>query len=260
MGNAPRWSSAASLPVPVDGRPRAELTALAPGGFTVDELFTFMRDAELRFATLRMRIEERRATSLGEELRNIDVAIRHPGEARVTTSNPALGTAGNYELWISNGETIRTYSAPHRLGRQRPARPEVRGLDDSDLPGAARVYRPLTALPKETLPETFIHPAGYCQNVLATGRCRVAGTDTVSGREAILLECDHPRSVELAGDRPDHRIRMAIDRETGVITRLTESIGDRVTRHAEVVSLAPNASLPPATFDFAFPEGTTFIY
>lgn len=260
MSNAPRWSAAASLPVPVDGRPRAELTALAPSGFTVDELFTFMRDAELRFETLRMRIEERRATSLGEELRVVDLTMRHPGEARVTTSNPGLGTAGNYELWISDGKTVRTYSAPHRLGRQRPVRREVQGLEDSDLPGMAQVYRPLTALPKETLPETFVHPAGFCQNVLATGRCRITGEDVVGGRGAILLECDHPRSIEMAGDRPDYRIGIAVDRETGVITRLVEWIGDRVTRHAEAVSLTPNASLPPAAFDFSFPEGTTSIY
>jgi outer membrane lipoprotein-sorting protein len=259
MSNAPRWS-AASLPVSVDGRPRAELTALSPGGFTLDELFTFMRDAELRFETLRMRIEERRATSRGEELRIIDVTLRHPGLARVSTSDPALGTAGNYDLWITDGETVRTYAAPHRLGRQRHVRREVQGLRDDDLPGASRVYRPLTALPKETLPETFVHPAGFCQNVLATGRCGIAGTDTVAGREAILLECDHPRSIELAGDRPDYRLSIAVDRETGVIARLVESVGDRVTRHAEVVSLLPNAVLPPAAFEFSFPDGTTFIY
>ena len=74
----------------------------------------------------------------------------------------------------------------------------------------------------ETLPDTFVHPAGYCQNVLATGRCTVTGTDIVAGREAILLECDHPRTTELAGDRPDFHISIAVDRETGVILRLVE--------------------------------------
>ena len=72
----------------------------------------------------------------------------------------------------------------------------------------------MTPLPIETLPETFVHPAGYCQNVLATGRCAVAGHGEVGGREAILLECDHPRTTELAGDRPDFRIQIAVDRET----------------------------------------------
>ena len=55
------------------------------------------------------------------------------------------------------------------------------------MPGSARVYEPLTPLPLETLPELFIHPAGYCQNVLATGRTWISGTDVVAGREAIDL-------------------------------------------------------------------------
>ena len=122
------------------------------------------------------------------------------------------------------------------------------------------VYEPVTPLPAETLPETFIHPAGFCQNVLATGPCAITGTDLVGGREAILLRCDHPRTTELAGDRPDFRLDVGVDRETGVIVRLIETIGDRVTRHAEVTDLAPDAPLPPSAFDFVFPSGTTMLY
>ena len=134
------------------------------------------------------------------------------------------------------------------------------GSSDPDFPGFAQVYEPLTALPFETLPDTFIHPAGYCQNVLATGRCVVTGSDLVRGREAILLECDHPRTIELAGDRPDFHIAIAVDRETGVIVRLVETIGGVVTRHAEVLDLAPDAPLPASTFEFDFPTGTTMLY
>ena len=86
----------------------------------------------------------------------------------------------------------------------------------------------------ETLPDTFVHPAGFCQNVLATGRCTVTGTTVMIGREAILLKCDHPRTIELAGDRPDFRLDLAVDRETGVILRLVETIGGTVGRDAEV--------------------------
>ena len=156
--------------------------------------------------------------------------------------------------------TVRTYSAPHKLGTERPVRRSVAGLDDPDLPGFSKVYRPLTALPMETLPETFIHPAGYCQNVLATGRCTVTGTDELAGREAVLLTSDHPRAIERIGDRPDFRIDIAVDRDSGVMVRLVESIGGTVTRHAEVTSLQPDAPLPPSAFDFAFPSDTTFIY
>ena len=33
-----------------------------------------------------------------------------------------------------------------------------------------------------------------------------------------------------------------------------------VTRDAEVIYYDPDAALPPTTFDFEFPEGTTLLY
>jgi hypothetical protein len=218
-----------------------------------------MRDAEHRFTTLRMRIEERSRTARGEELALVETAIEHPGRARVTTSWPEQGL-GAYELWLSDGETIRTYVAARRTGTRRPVRPGVRGADGRDLPGSARVYRPLTPLPMESLPELFVHPAGYCQNVLATGRCEVTGATSVAGREALVLECDHPRTVEVVADRPDFAVRIAVDRLDGVILRLEESIAGRVTRDAIVTSYEPGAALLPATFEFTFPADTTLIY
>ena len=149
---------------------------------------------------------------------------------------------------------MKTYASAHGLGTQRPVRNRPRGLDDPDLPGTSKVYEPLTALPMETLPDTFVHPAGYCQNVLATGRCTVTGTAIVSGREAILLECDHPRTTELAGDRPDFHISIAVDRDTGVILRLVESIGGDVTREAEVVELSPDGPLAASRLPVRLPQ------
>jgi hypothetical protein len=254
------WDRAAVLPDVFDGRPRPEVASLGRGLPTVAELFTFARDAELRFSTLRMRIEERTATAAGERDRIIETTLRHPGDARVLWSDPALGTAANFELWISDGATVRTYVAVHRKGTQRPVRRSIAGLDDPDFPGMSTVYRPLTALPTESLPEAFIHPAGFCQNVLATGACHVAGTEDVSGREAVVLVSAHPRATEIAGDRPDHSFEIAVDRETGVILRLVETVGGGTTRHAEVTSLVPDGSLPLAAFDFSFPTGTTLVY
>jgi outer membrane lipoprotein-sorting protein len=253
------WDRAAALTVPSADRRRPEIVALPPRMPTLDELFTFMRDAELRFETLLMRIEERTFGTQGEQLTAIDVALQHPGQARVTTTEPGPGVGTNFETWISDGETVRTYSRQHKLGTQRPVRPTVRGLGD-DLPGTSRVYRPLTALPMETLPDTFIHPAGYCQNVLGTGRTWISGTDVVRGREAIVVHCDHPRATELAADRPDFHIEIGVDPFEGVILRLVESIGGEVTREAEAVAFQPDAPLPPATFDFDFPAGTTMLY
>lgn len=260
MSESHLWDRAASLPVQADGPLRPELVSLPLGLPSVDELFTFARDAELRFATLRMRIEDRTRTAIGEHLAVVDVAIRHPGDARVTTAEPERGTAASYETWISDGEAVRTYSAIHRLGTQRPVRRSVVGLDDPDLPGSSTVYRPLTALPMETLPDTFVHPAGFCQNVLATGRCWVSGTAEIDLREAVVLECAHPRTTEVDTDRPDHHLRVVFDRETGVIMQLIETIGETETRNAVVVDLAADGPLPPGIFDFKFPTGTTLIY
>lgn len=252
------WDRAALVPATADRRVPA-IVALAPGLPTVAQLFEFMRDAELRFRTLRMRIEERTFTARGELLVGIDVALAHPGAARVATTEVSRPAAGNFDVWISDGEVVRTYSGQHRLGTERPVRNRPRGLDDG-LPGTARVYTPVTALPHETLPELFVHPAGYCQNVLATGTTWISGTDVVNGREVIVVECDHPRTIERVADRPDFHIQIAVDRADGVIARLVETIGGELTREAVLTAYEPDASLAPGTFDFAFPEGTAHLF
>jgi outer membrane lipoprotein-sorting protein len=254
-----RWARAALVPIR-RGERRAELMTLPPGLPTVAELFTFMRDAERRFETLKLRIEERAYGARGEQIVVTDVAVRHPGHARVVTTTPGRAAAGGHELWISDGEIVRTYSAIHKLGTSRPVRNRPRGLDPRQYPGRSTVYEPITSLPAETLPELFVHPAGYCQNVLATGQTWISGTDRVAGREAIVLECDHPRAVEREIDRPDYHVQVSVDRRDGIITRLVESVGGEVTRVAEVTYLEPDAALPATTFEFEFPEGTTLLY
>jgi hypothetical protein len=255
------WNEAAGLTEGRGTRRRPELAALPADRLpTLDELFTFARDAELRFDTLRMRIEELTATTLGNHLVSMDVLLRHPGEARVTTTQPDGGTRGNYDLWLSDGVTVRTYAGAHKLGTKRPTRRAIRGLDDRDLPGTSKVYVPLTDLPMETLPDTFVHPAGYCQNVLATGRCRVTGTDTVADRQVIVITSDHPRTIEMAADRPDFTIEVAFDRADGTILHLIERIAGRITREATVVAYAPDAPLAPTAFSFAFPSDTRMLY
>lgn len=265
------WDRAGARPIPparllaastaAVALPEPELAALpVDRPPTVPELFDFMRDAELRFRTLRLEIAETARTAAGDEETTTELLLRHPGRARVTRRIAAPGPVGAVELWLSDGETVRTYASRDRRGSIRPLRRGVVGLDDPDLPGMARIYVPLTPLPAESLPELFVHPAGYCQNVLATGDCAILGTDVVAGREAILLGCAHPRTVERVADRPDFRIDLAVDVGTGMITRLVETIGSDWTRWAEVVRLEPDAVLPPTAFDFEFPEGTTIIY
>jgi outer membrane lipoprotein-sorting protein len=254
------WDRAAAVPAVRDGRRRPQLAALPEDRPSVETLFDFMRDAESRFSTLRMRVVERAWTARGEETTTTDVMLRHPGVARVTTSRTGRTAKGDYEVWISDGDLVRTYSGVHRLGTQRPVRNRPRGLSDTDFPGPSRVYEPITPLPAETLPETMVHPAGYCQNFLATGVCAVVGSDVVNGREAVLLECDHPRATELPGDRPDFRIEVAVDRATGIVLRLVESMGGMITRQVDVVELGTDVPLPPSAFDFVFPTGTTMLY
>jgi outer membrane lipoprotein-sorting protein len=264
MTTTRRWDRAADLPAVAGRRPRPELVALPADELpTVAELFTFMRDAELRFESLRMRIEERTFGVAGEQVALIDVVMRHPDHAKVTTTVPGPAARSSYAIWISDGATVRTYSGGHRLGTERPVRRQVVGVSgpgSRDLPGPSRVYDPRTGLPMETLPEPVTHPAGYCQNVLSTGACAIVGLDDVGGREAIVVECDHPRTIEMTADRPDFRIRLAVDRADGVILRLEESIGGRVTRDARVVEYAPDSPLSPNAFDFTFPTGTTMLF
>lgn len=253
------WDRAAALPA-VSGERSPQLAALPSGEPSVTELFTFMRDAELRFRTLKLRIEEHTFAARGEQLVRMDVSISHPGHARVVTSEPASGAVAPSELWLSDGETIQTYSTAHKLATRRPVRNRPRGLDLKDVPGWSKVYEPLTALPMETLAELFVHPAGYCQNVLATGDCWIAGTERIGERETIVVECDHPRSVEFSVDRPDYHIQVAADRETGLIVRLAESVRGELTRLATAVLLDPDAPLAPSTFELELPEGTTSIF
>ena len=253
------WDRAA-VAIASHGLRRPSVASLPEGLPNLGQLFEFMRDAELRFATLRLRILEHVVTTAGEDETQVDVMLRHPGHAKVTTTRPDQVVGGHYEIWISDGDIVRTYAAAHKLGTQRPIRNRPRGLDDPDFPGMARVYEPVTSLPMETLPETFIHPAGYCQNVLATGSCAITGSGLVIGREAIWIRCDHPRTVEIDGDRPDYRIDVAVDRQLGVILRLIESMGGASTRDAEVTEIGADVTLPPTAFDFVFPTGTTMLF
>src|SRR4051794_38562477 len=131
------WARASRSPVPAADDRRPEAVALSTDLPTLEQLFTFARDAELRFETLRLQIEERTFGTRGEQRTIIDVMLRHPGEARVTTSDPARGTRGNYEVWLGDGESVRTYSGLTRVGTHRPARRTIRGLENRDLPGTS---------------------------------------------------------------------------------------------------------------------------
>ena len=135
------------------------------------------------------------------------------------------------------------------------------GAADASLPSFARLYVPVTPLPPETLAETFIHPHGFCRNVLATGQTRRLGTAVLlGGREAIVLRCDHPRTSHVLTDRPDHWLEVAVDYQTGLILLLAEHIGGRITRHGEVVSLGLDEPITDDAFRLHLSADTLRLY
>jgi len=260
MSNLPaRWTSAAVRTPPSQRRPR--ILALPAGGLPdVATLFTFMRDAELRFRTLRMRIEEHTWGAAGEALLIHEVVVRHPDRARVTVRHADLPMPRDHETWAFDAGTITTWSAIHGTRTERQARRGIVGLESSTLPASSKVYRPLTQLPVDSIAEVCIHPANYLQNVVSTGAVSVTGQERIAGREAVIVESLHPGTARIAADRSDASIRLAADAALGVISLLEQRLGDRVVRRAEAVSIEPDADIPDAAFHVSIPSTARRIY
>lgn len=227
---------------------------------SIEELFTFAREAELRVQTLRMSIEERVVNARGAQTLHHEVQLRHPGHARVTTRRSAEPISNDYTVWLSDGQTATTYQAAKRLTSKRPLRSRVAGSDDPGLPPFARGYAPLTRLPAGSLAETFVHPHGLFRNVLVTGPLAVIGTQPVAGREAIVVRARHPRSAVVLVDRPDRSVDVGIARDSGFVVLLIERIGETVTRHAEVTALELDPTLFDSAFELKLPADVRTVY
>jgi hypothetical protein len=251
---APQGSASRSLSVRA-----ADLPVLPESAPALNELFDFMAEAELRFNTLRMRVDDRQVTTHGEETVTHDVWLRHTGLAKVVTTR-GDASDGDYEIWTSDGETVRTFNALGRTATQRRAPRAPVGLDDPSLPRRSQVYFPQTALPAETVVDTFVHPNGLCRNVLATGVIYRRGTASIGGREVMLLRCDHPRSSQLLLDRPDHWLELGVDSQTGMILLLAEHVGDRMTRHSEATNVRLDDAIPDSAFTIHTSADTRTIY
>lgn len=251
--------------VPVDPAvpaPRPSVVALGPEAPRPTELFAFMAEAELRFSSLRMRIVERAWNARGEDVEISEVALRHPGLARVVRRRAATEAVNrDYDVWVTDGLITRTLDARSGTASMRSRRTPVTGATDPGLPDFSRVGRSRTSLPPDTLAETFIHPRNFCRNVLATGLVTMLGGVTLAGdREAILLRCDHPRTSHLLTDRPDRWLEVGVDRATGVILLLIDHIGERLTRHAEVDDLEADPVIPDETFTVHLSTDVRMIY
>ncbi len=254
-----RWSEAA-VASPTAGR-RPEVATL-PGGTLPDvaTLFTFMRDAELRFRTLAMRIEERTWGAEGESLRTHEILIRHPGLSRVTVRYADREMPRDHETWVCDDTRTRTWSAIHGVTTDRPVRRHLRGLESSSLPATSKVYVPVTRLPADSVVDVAVHPGTFLQNVLSTGAIEVRGRTRVADREAIELACLHPRTARVAADRPDHVVVVAADTALGVISLLEERLGDRVVRRSEATSIETDIEIPDAAFAIAVPTDARRVY
>lgn len=238
----------------------AEQATLPARDPSLPELYAFMSEAELRFQTLRMRIVDRRVSTRGEETETSDVWLRHPGRSKVVQSrgNPL---ERDFDAWLTDGETVQTYDARTSVATRRRLPSLPVGADDPDLPSFARVYVPVTPLPAETLAETFVHPHGFCRNVLATGDTRQVGTAVMlGGREALILRCDHPRTSHVLNDRPDHWLEVAVDYQTGLILLLAEHVGGRITRHGEVTTLSLDEPIGDDVFQLHVSADTRMMY
>jgi hypothetical protein len=240
--------------------PTAERVALADDAPSIEELFLFAREAELRVHSLRMTIEERSTTSRGEEVIRHEIQLRHPGQARVTTYRDELALSADYDVWLTDGHTAQVYKAASRVTSRRPLPRSVVGLDAPDLPLFARQRGSVTPLPSGTLADTFVHPHGLFRNVLITGPLAIVGTQVVSGREAIVVRAEHPRSAKVLVDRPDRSIEVGIDRATGFLLLLTERIGGEVTHHAEVTALEIDPTIFDSAFELKLPEDVRELY
>jgi hypothetical protein len=236
-----------------------EQPVLPVGTPQLEELFAFMAEAELRFDSLRMRIVDRQITTHGEETVTHDVWLRHPGAAKIVSTRGA-SSEGDYDVWVSDGETVHTFNALGRTATQRRAPRPPRGADDPDLPRRSRIYHMQTALQPETVADTFVHPNGLCRNVLATGVIYHRGTAAINGREAMLLRCDHPRTSQLLLDRPDHWLEIGVDSQTGMVLLIAEHVGERITRHAQATNVRLDETIPDSAFTVHTSSDTRTIY
>lgn len=241
--------------------PRPSAIALPETAPSIEELLAFMREAERRFRTLRMRIVERSVTAVGPAETTIELWLAHPGRAKVIENRPIPGRQPEttYYVWVSDGERVRTYDSGTKVATNRPHRHVPDEIADPSLPAFARVTVPITELPMESLPEAFVHPAGLARN-LATGRVALVGQAHIAGRESLVLEIEHPRTSLIETDRPDRSVILGVDRETGIVTLLEERVGDTTTRRAEVTYLEPDAPIRDDVFTIYVPADAVEMF
>ena len=188
-----------------------------------------MRDAERRFETLKMRIEERTYGARGEQLVTMDIAVRHPGHARVVTTEPSARRSRQ-----PRALDLRRRGRPHLLGgppawaRAGPSGTGVRGLDPRTTPARRPSTSRSRSLPMETLAELFVHPAGLLPERAGDGRLLDLGHGPdrrPRGRSSSSATTRGPSSDRSTG--PTTTSRSPSIASTAFVTRLVESVATR---------------------------------
>ena len=154
----------------------------------------------------------------------MDVVLRHPGDAKVTTTRPGEAARGDYEVWISDGELVRTYSSVHgwgRSGRSATGRAASRTPTPGLVTGLRADHRAAGRdPPRDVRPPGGVLPERPRHRPLRGRRDR--RRQRARGGPPRVRPSAHDRA---AGDRPDFRIEVAVDRATGIILRLVEIDG-----------------------------------
>ena len=218
------WDRAAVPAREGDGRRLPEIAALGERAPDGRGTVRFMRDAELRFETLRLRVEERAQTARGEDLVPWK---RSPAPGRRQGHDDPVDRLGRdkaeYEIWISDGEssgptrapTVSVPSVPFATARAastiRTSRARRRSTSRS--PRCRWRRCPTHSSTRPASARTCSRPGGAWSR----------GSAIVAGREAV------PSSATTrASPLPDRPISTSRSRSTatrGSILRLVESIG-----------------------------------
>jgi hypothetical protein len=114
-----------------------ELATLPTREPDLDSLFAFMSEAELRFQSLRLRIEDWRLGARGEETETSEIWLRHPGSAKVVQSR-GEGVGRDFDIWLTDGDSVQTYDARSEVATKRRVPPRPVGADAGDLPPMSR--------------------------------------------------------------------------------------------------------------------------
>ena len=222
-----------------------------------------MRDAELRFATLRMRIAERSRTARGEEVAH---ARRHPPPPGRRQGHDEPGRPGRRrrlrDLDLRRRHRPDLRRAPTSSGPSDRSATGRAVSTIADLPGYSPGLR-AGHRPADGDAAGHVRPPGRptARTCSPRAAARSPARPSSIGREAIMLDCEHPRTIELAADRPglppgpDRRSR---DRRHPA-ARSRRSAGRSAATPRSSTS-SPDAPLPPSAFDFVFPTGTTMLY